>query len=218
MPNLRGVIQNALGRKKVPHHQAGSARDLALQLGMTVPISIRGLVVTLDQLPPATVTFNSGTLGPSTTTGFAQVGLQSDGRSSFRVRVRESGLIGHNYFFAMALLDVVDSQGNMVVYTLQGEVHGTLDIGDSDDDKQEDYFHPLISDQWNVAKNSRVSSRLHVSTDAFQTGEAIAAFVGILFAAELAAAGAVGIVRFLADPGTTCSWFPGDGAIIRCEG
>jgi hypothetical protein len=209
MPSLRGIIRNAVDRKQVPPHQAGSTRDLALKLGMRVPISVQGLVATMAGLPLATVIFNSGELGPDTVSGFGWVGIRSDGAASIRVHAHESGAIGHNFVLAMALSDVVDSQGKMLSFAIEGAVHGTFDPRDRDEDKQTDGGpNPVISDQWNAIKNSRVESRLHVSTDAFQALEAV---VTGGFAALLTAAGAVGVALFVGDPQTKCTWAT-DGA------
>jgi hypothetical protein len=216
MPGLRGIVQNAGDRKRVPVHRAGSIRDLALQLGMTVPISIRGLVVTLNRLPPAIVIFNSPEQGPSTVSGSAQLGLQSDGCASFFSHVRESGAIGHNYFFSIALLDVVDAQGKMLVFVHEGTVHGILP-GDRDDDKQTDGFNPFIADQWNNVKNSGFEAHLHVSTNPIQALESL---VVAFYAARIIALAAVGVAIFVSDPKTKCDWRRapnGDGADLNCH-
>jgi len=199
MPSLRNAIQNAVDRKVVPPHQAGSTRDLALAMGMTAPISVIQLIGGLEGLPPATVIFDSGTLGPSTVTASAQVGIQSDGLASFRGNIHESGAIGHNYVFAIALLDLKDSQGNTLVFAHEGNVKGQLDIGSSDDSWQDDGHNSLISDNWDIAKNSRSQARLHVSTDPLQAIETV--IIGLF-----AAVGTVAVALFTTDPNTVCTW------------
>jgi hypothetical protein len=182
---------------------------------MSVPISVIRLVDNLNHLPPATVIFNSGTLGPSTVTAWAQVGLQSDGLASFRGHIHESGAVGHNYLFAMALLDLKDNQGNTLVFSQKGSVNGTLDIGSRDDNWQIDGSNSLISDKWDVAKNSRVQAHLKVDTDPFQVLETVV--LGLF-----AAAGVVWLVLFGSDPKTKCTWGPtgdpqgGAGVEVRC--
>lgn len=215
MQSFRDAVQNAADRKKAPPHFNGSTRDLARQLGMAFPISVLGLIQTLEGLPPDTVTFNSEVLGPSTVTASAEVGLQSDGKASFRGRIHESGLVGHNYLFAVALLDVVDSQGKTLVFAHQGNVKGQLDIGSSDDEWQVDGQNLLISDKWNIAKNSRFEFRLDVSTDPFQAIET--ATLGLFIAV-----GVILITLFVSDDKTECEWFPGpdeDGKrhLVRCK-
>jgi hypothetical protein len=214
MRSLRGAIQNAADRKIVPPHQAGSTRDLALAMRMTVPISLIQLVGTLDLLPPATVIFDSGTLGPSTVTASAQVGIQGDGLASFRGHIHESGAIGHNYLFAIALLDLQDSQGNTLVFAHEGKVNGQLNIGSSDDDWQTDGHNVLISDNWDIAKKSGFHAHLHVSTDPMQAIETI-------ITGGFAAVGVVAFALFASDPETKCTWGPsgdpqGAGAGFRC--
>jgi len=182
---------------------------------MTAPISVANLIGTLDLLPPAIVVFDSGTLGPSTVTASAQVGLQSDGLASFRGHIHESGATGHNYLFAIALLDVKDSQGNTLVFAHEGNVKGQLDIGSSDDDWQIDGLDSVISDKWDIAKNSRFESGLHFSTDPFQVVETVIARLFV-------AAGVVAVSLFVSDPNTKCTWGPagdpqGAGVEVRCR-
>ncbi|MEA2719382.1 MAG: hypothetical protein QOJ39_1246 [Candidatus Eremiobacteraeota bacterium] len=199
MNSIRGTVANAVSRKRMPAHQAGSTRDLAFRLRMTAPISVAALIEAVNGLPAAAIVFNSGDLGPSTVTGSVQVGLQSDGTASISSHVRESGAIGHNYVIATALLDVVDSNGNALVFVHEGTVHGTFAIGKRDDDKQTDGSNPLIASQWETVKTSRVQHRLHVSTDPIDAVESV---VPALFAAAVA----VGVVLFAADPKTRCDW------------
>jgi hypothetical protein len=165
---------------------------------------VRQLIGTLNALPPATAIFDSGTLGPSTVTASAQVGIQSDGLASFRGHIHESGLVGHNYLFAIALRDLKDSKGNPLVFAREGNVKGQADIGSSDDDWQIDGINSLISDNWDTAKNSRFDARLHVSTDPFQVVETI--IIGLF-----AALGVVAVSLFVSDPNTKCEWSPGPG-------
>jgi hypothetical protein len=143
------------------------------------------------------------------------VGIQSDGLASFRGHIHESGAIGHNYLFAIALLDLKDSQGNKLVFAHEGKVSGQLDAGSSDDNWQTDGHNSLISDNWDIAKNSRFQARLHVSTDPLQAIETV--ITGLF-----AAVGLVAAVLFASDPKTRCTWGPagdeqGAGVEVRCR-
>src|SRR5271157_3661301 len=88
--------------------QAISSRSLAQQFSMTAPISLARLT---NMLSPETVILSSGDLGPSTVTGWAQLGLQSNGYWSYRGHVRESGALGHNYVFGVALQGFTNAAG-----------------------------------------------------------------------------------------------------------
>jgi hypothetical protein len=121
--------------------------------------------------------------------------------------VHESGVVGHNYVFAAAFLDVVTSEGKTLIFASpEGTVHGTLDIGSRASDFQIDgpndpTLSKFIADNWETVKRSRVEWRLHVSTNPIAVVEAV--LVG-LFVAVGVGAGAL----FVSDPNTHCEWFP----------
>jgi hypothetical protein len=68
--------------------------------------------VEVVDIPLDNAVYSSGILGPSTVTGVAQVGLQSDGLLGFRGHVREDGAIGHNYLLLGTLKPKVLHQRN----------------------------------------------------------------------------------------------------------
>ena len=105
-------------RKKVPPHHAVDMGSLAQALGLNRPVRLSQVIAGLNNSPPDFRIFDSGPLGPSTTTGWAQVGFTIDGAVYFRGAVHESGLIGHNYTFAMAIANYRDASGNVPVFVL----------------------------------------------------------------------------------------------------
>lgn len=207
MTSLRRAI-----RKYGSTARPASLRALARQTGLAPPVSVRQLERRLD---PEELVLKSGALGPSTTTGRAELALQSNGFWSYRGRVRESGLVGHNYLFAVAL-DVQDPSGKVITFVNEGNVKGTTTPGSSDDEWQQNGHSAFIADQWDTVKRTRADFRLRVSTDPFQVVTTVLAglFVG---------AAAVGYAVFVSDPKTKCEWGPfqddqgGGGIEVRCR-
>lgn len=197
-------------RKFVPVGHRLSARELTGRLG-TGP----SLVRLARQLGPESRLVNSGKLGPSTTDGFFELVLFSDGYWSFKGHVHESGLIGHDYGAAL-VLTYVDPDGHVYAYGHSGTVHGTTDIGSRDDDWQDDGWDRRISQHWDELRACPWKAELHVSTNALAVIEAITA--GIVVGAGTAAA-----VLFVASPSTSCEWatFPHDdgtvGVGVQCR-
>jgi len=214
--NVREAIRQAVGRRKVPHFDPSSIHNLALQLGMSPPVSLTALLTALDSLPLATVTFSSGPLTANYVHGSAQLGLQSDGLVSFKGQVHESGLVGDNYQFVAALLDVVDSSGNTPAFVHTYRVAGQSDLlGSHDDQFQTDRKVNIVEAQWSAAKSSRVEWRLHASTDPV---EVTADSVGNLFPGSGFVIGAIfesGVGGDSSD-GTVCHWAP-DDTLLGCE-
>jgi hypothetical protein len=135
---------------------------LATQVGLSPPVSFRNLISTLDDLPLATVTFESGPLTANFVHASGQLGLQSNGLTSFRGHVHDSGDVGGDfYLLAAALVDVTDASGRTPIFVQTGQV----DILGRTDNWQHDAAADTIATQWSVARGSRVEWRLHVSTD-----------------------------------------------------
>jgi hypothetical protein len=211
MPSVKNDLGNAVNTKKMPPFSGGSMLKLGSALGLTRPFSLRGLDDKLNGLPAATVIYQSGTQGPSTVTAWAEVGLQSDGLWSLRGSIHESGAIGHNYVSAVAFLDVKDAAGATVIFVHSGFVDG-LEIGSRTDDFQSNGFSEIVRDHWDKIKSSHVEFQLHVSTDPWQSLEAVV--LSLPFATVVVLA-----VIFAGDPKTKCSWgTDGEGnAAMICQ-
>jgi len=179
MPSLVDAVQAALLRKKVPVFKSGSIHDLAQQLGMSSPVSIKNLMGVLSNLPPTSVTFDSGSIAAGSLKGSAYLYLQSDGAISWGGNVNEDGVIGENFIFAVALLDVKDNAGNTPVFSYEGNVAGQFNIGDSDDKWARYEAYKLISDNWEQVKTTRVEFKLHASTDPLQVVETVFTTIAI---------------------------------------
>jgi hypothetical protein len=164
VPSIRNDIAWALEAGRIPAF-AGGMRGVGLKLGLTSPMSLRAMD---NLLNPASHVFSSGERVAGNVHGWADLGIQSDGLLSFRGHVHEAGVVGDNYFFGAALLDVKDSAGNTMVVTQFGYVEGSSTPGWSGDDAfQNDAANQLLKDQWDTAKNSRVQFTLHVSSNPF---------------------------------------------------
>lgn len=201
---LRQAIEIAISRSKVPPFDPKSIRSIASALHMAAPISARKVLQRLGSLPAATVTLSSGPLTANHVHGWAQIGLQSNGLTSFRGQVHESGAVGDNYLMTAVLIDVKDSSGGSVAFAHSGTVAGQVDLlRHSDDDWQTDRAVELIEAQWETARNSRVEWRLHASTDPIELGTApipipgSGYLIGLLL--ESGSGGDEG-------DGTSCSW------------
>jgi hypothetical protein len=201
MQSFRDAFQNAVDRKLMPAFQPGSIRDLALNLGLSIPISVQDIITTLNNLPAAGVIYDSGRLSALYVHGSAKVYVQSDGLVSFWGSVHESGVVGDNYLFTMAFVDVKDTSGKTLVFVQTGNVKGQLDFGSSDDPWQRNGFEQVVMDQWDTIKNNtRIKSLLHVSTDPWQLTETVV--IGLFIAAGIV----IGEVFFFGgDSNTVCS-------------
>jgi hypothetical protein len=161
-------VQKTLSTRAIP--PATGATHLAA-LCDPAPTSIR----TLSNNPPLRVWRYSGELGPSTVTGRAQLYLDADGFSSYRGEMREDGAMGHNYVFYMALVGVTDDNGRVPTFVNTGTVHGSLNIGSSNDSWQHDRQDRFMADKWPAVEASSVHSNLHVSTDPLDAFETVTA-------------------------------------------
>lgn len=210
MPSIRNDIHNALVRRRMPAFAAGSLRDLGGKLGLANPISLRTLDETVNGLPLATKVFSSGPITSGYVHGFADLGIQSDGRFSFRGQVHEAGAVGDNYLFAVALLDIKDPSGNALCFPQEGWLAGQWDFGRSDDPFQNDDFNQLLADQWDTILNSRpdrVEFRLHTSTNPWQVMETVV--IG-MFVVGVAVLGVYGASR--------CEWHTEERSIDPATG
>ena len=120
--------------KRVPFGHQISVRKLAQTFDMRPPVSLRTLINVLDNALPDFVVFDSGPLGPSTTTGEAQIRMTIDGQVTFTGKVHESGAVGHNYVFAMIVDAYHDSAGDALVFLHKGSVNSPIDEFGSPDD------------------------------------------------------------------------------------
>jgi hypothetical protein len=175
------------------------------------------------------VVYSSGFLGPSTVTGIGQVGFTKDGGVGFRGHVRESGAIGHDYTLDMAFPDIKDSLGKVLVFTMQGEVHG-LDAGSRSSDWERggakyDRIRTLIIDNWaRLSTGTRCESTLHVSTSVVSVLNIVRDFLLVIIPGVETGAN---LVEFIESG--NCTWgvgitggpedHPGvgGGARFRCE-
>jgi hypothetical protein len=97
--------------------------------------------------------------------------------------VHESGAIGDNFRFAVALLDVKDAAGNVLVFVHEDTVAGQLDIGFSDKEWNDFGINQLVADNWEQVRRSRFEFRLDVSTDVLQAVETAFALAAIVVGA-----------------------------------
>lgn len=156
-------------------------------------------------------------------TGRASVLLQQDGLGSFRGHVHNSGLVGLNFLFAAAFLDVTDAAGNVLTFVHTGEVDGTVVIGSpqrdadwQDDGPDDPAIRQLARSRWDAVQRSRVEYRLHASVEALPVLETV---LLTLFAGVAAGGFAVFVVS--AAKAISCQ-FPAavgdDGIGVVCSG
>ena len=215
MTNLSTAISIATDRRQMPAYQQGDIGSLARGLNLTAPVSVvNDLLPALNSLPFQAVTISSGAKEADFVHGSAQVGLQSNGQVSFRGHVEEHGLVGENFLFAAALLDLVDSSGENPVFVKIGNVEGTANIGGNHTaDFQIDSSVQVIADQWDSAKNTRVQFSLQTQLNEWQLTEGL---VSGLFGIKL-----VLMILEGGQPGSSnpCTW-GGDtetGALQQCQ-
>jgi hypothetical protein len=192
MPSLRDATQNATATKAIPPMGGaaqGSTRNWAGALNLRAPVSVRNLVNTLNDLPPAATIYDSGAIDGEYLHARAKVFLQSDGLGSFAGHVHESGVAGENYLLILTFLDVTDAAGKTLAFQRTGHVPGQLDIGSSDDDWQINFSALAIADHWDFVRNKggRVRAMLHSSANPWYVTEE--AVFGLVVAAGLAVGG-----------------------------
>jgi len=171
MLSLGNAIENALLRKKVTPFKSGSTHDLAQGLRMSFPVSVKDLIGVLDGLPPASITSDSGPLTAGFVHGSAYLFVQSDGGIQWGGKLHESGAVGDNFRFTVALLDVKDAAGNVLVFVHEDTLAGQLDIGFSDKEWNDPGFNQLVKDNWEQVRRTRFDYHLHASTDPLQAVE-----------------------------------------------
>jgi hypothetical protein len=154
-------------KKKVPVHDSVSMQTLAQQLGLARPVSLSTLIADLNASPPDFVIFDSGKLGPSSTTGEAYVGMTIDGGVAFRGYVREGGEFTHTYAFGMVVDNYTDASGKVFLFLQRGTVGGTLDPFHprEDDWAWPGTIDPFIADHWDSIKASNSHATLQVDLD-----------------------------------------------------
>jgi hypothetical protein len=186
----------------MPSLAEGSTRDLARKLGIDPPISTQEVISRLGDLLPAGKMYKSGDMEANHLHAYSDFFVQSDGSVAFSGWVREEGVFGDNFLLTVTLLDVKDAQGRAFTLAHADTVAGKPLFGFSSKNWTNFGRFPIIAEQWEQARNSRIAFRLHVSTDPWQVVE------GVVIGALLAL-GAV----FLAKPEKcpqgqewTCKW------------
>lgn len=190
MVGLRESIKQATDVKKMPAFAPGNIGDLATKLGMSFPVSISDIVADLGKLPPSSVTFDSGPLSANDVHGSAYLFLQSDGGIAWGGSAEEKAVIGDNFRFSVALLDVRDETGRVLVFVHEDTVVGTLEPGFSTKTWNDSGINSVVAKNWESAKSSRIDFRLHASTDPLQAiegvFEAIVVVVGAIIGGKAA--------------------------------
>ncbi|MBV8992936.1 MAG: hypothetical protein JO287_04360 [Pseudonocardiales bacterium] len=194
-------------KKKVSPHGTVDMAGLAQELNTGRPVSLMTLIRDLNNALPDFKTFDSGPLGPSTTTGWAQVGFTIDGGVMFRGSIHESGFFGHDYTFAMSVANYRDSSGNLVVFAHSGSIEGTDSARPWHEPKRDDSWpsaadsqegnaslDSFVSENWDNIKSSPWHADLQVDTD---VGEVVKGIVVTLMGAAAFAAGAFIVSLFL---------------------
>jgi hypothetical protein len=169
--NVQTMIQNALIWKRVPPFNPRSIGDIARNLGIPGPISVKNVLSSLDKLPPAGVMYQSGRFSSGTVHADGELWFQSDGLMAFTGQAHESNLIaGDNFFLAMMLLDVTDPSGKPVVFVHSDTLGGAGALAPGFPDKEwHDYgFNQIVKDNWEAVRRTRVVTTLHASTDPLQ--------------------------------------------------
>jgi hypothetical protein len=113
---------------------------------------------------PQALLFTSPTLGPSTVTANASWILNSDGFFVFKGQIHESGVIGHEYGFGMAL-NVTDANGVGFAVVHSGSIGPNLPFGDPDDSWHDVGFDQRIADSWTTIASSSTRARSGLNVD-----------------------------------------------------
>jgi hypothetical protein len=169
MKSLKAAIADAITSHKITAAQSHSVRAMAAAVGLATPFS---LSVLIRRLQPEMVVLKSGPLGPSTVTASAELTLLSDGTWWFKGSIHNSGGLGENYLYSIAL-DFSDASGNHLAFVNTGEVGGLVDARSRDDSWDQANFDQRIADQWDVIKNTGFNDLCHVSTDAISVLETV---------------------------------------------
>jgi hypothetical protein len=135
MNSLRNSIQIAVNKRQLPAF-VGDVRNLAVKFGLPVPISVRNLIRTLDNLPalPSQLDYDSGPIvfgGGVPVGGSAHVTIFSDGTSVFSGHLHDSGATSYN---TASICAVKDTRNRVYLFQHAGSVAGTVGSGSRDDD------------------------------------------------------------------------------------
>ena len=187
-------------KKKVPRNGVVDMADLAQQLGLSRPVSLHTLINKLNASPYDFVMFDPGPLGPSTTTGEAQVIMTLDGFVSFTGKITESGAIGHVYDFAMTVDNYHPEFGQPKVFRHRDSVAGTINRFASHEDSWQENNHDVyVSENWESIKTSSSRANLKVGTSVDEIADDVLVGLGI--------AAVIGTVDyFLGKPDVHCTW------------
>lgn len=153
MKSFRNVVKNAVDTKQMPAFQPGSMRNLALNLGLSVPISVLNLITTLNSLPSQTITRRGDIITPSGTAlgGWVDMTLRSDGSYTVHFYMHDSGV--PDYDFQMRAIFVTPTGLNLVAVH-SGHVEGTDSWSpfhttlQRDDDHTENSTNPFVQIHW----------------------------------------------------------------------
>jgi hypothetical protein len=185
-----GVVFVGLDISVDAHAPVGSLPPVALlwtvrdpELDGQLPMNIE----VTDSLPHALM-FNSGTLGPSTVTASAIWMLSDDGVFSFQGSIHESGVIGHEYGFGMAL-NVTDANGVGFAVVHSGSIGPKLPFGNPNDSWKDVGFDQRIKDNWAAIASSATRSHAGLNVDS-RVLLAIVDALGVPVIAVLAVLGA----------------------------
>jgi len=185
MDSLRNSIQAAVDKKQLLVFN-GDVRNLAVKLGLPLPITVRNLIRTLDDLPalPSQLDHDSGPIvfgGGVPVGGFAHVTMFRDGTSIFSGHLHDSGATSFNTACVCA---VKDAKNNAYLFQHAGNVAGTFGSGSRDDDWN-------LSGPQNDSIVANWADLLH-ATATFQTS--VTLDLGSLIDRTLAGIGAVAAV------------------------
>lgn len=184
-----------------------SARGVAQSLQLASPISLRAL---MDK--PVSVIFETGEISAGDVSGWAQLGLLSNGFWSFRGHLHDSGTIFGDKYALVVALNFVDSSGNALAVQQEGALGGGVTGGSRDVDWQQDGFDPVIAENWNRIRELGITARLEVGPD-------IGQIVAGIFAGLATGLIAVGIIILATGgKGTKCDWEgEGSGVDLKCR-
>jgi hypothetical protein len=157
----------------MPSYVEGSTRDLARKLGIDAPVSTQEVIRRLGDLYPAGRTYNSGDIEAGYVHAYSDLYVQSDGETAFKGWVREEGAFGDNFMLTVTMLDVKDARGRALTLAHADTVAGKATMGFSSKSWTTFGRYPIIAEQWEQARNSRVAFLLHVSTDPWQVVEGV---------------------------------------------
>ena len=173
MKSFRDAVAFDAVTREVNPGPASSARDLAGVHDLAVPFSLSRLML---RLVPETIRKESGVLGPSTTTGSAELYVNSAGFWMLTGHMREDGFIGHSFAFGATLVGVNHPDGSPLLFMHKGQVDGGADpMGNRVHDWRDTGHDKLIAENWDTIKVRGVRFLLRVTTD---PDEVVSALLG----------------------------------------